>query len=179
MIFWMPCRTLLCVSALPQCVSACVNWRADSVHFSKVSHLKTNSGGKKKLWASVGATTMRIFLVYNHIGGLSCHWALQFSTFPDEWYSKAYFHSHVINTFLPHQHSNPLQATCPCNFRTTQAKAARGRALWDSSLMLLQSVLPSFLLDLVRVHRLCENGPLYELNVCAASPNKRDIRLGS
>ena len=33
------------------------------------------------------------------------------------------------------------------------------------------------LLDLVTVHRLCENGLFDELGVSAASLNKRDIRL--
>lgn len=59
----------------------------------------------RKPWPSEEAT-IKLSLVYNHFGGLACRWALQFSTFPDEWYSKAYFHSHIINTFLPTPASN-------------------------------------------------------------------------
>lgn len=90
---------LLCASALLQNVSACINWSTDWVHF------KWLVWNCRKPWPSDEAT-IKLSLVYNHFGGLSCRWALQFSTFPDEWYSKAYFHSHIINTFLPTPASN-------------------------------------------------------------------------
>lgn len=92
---------LLCISALLQYVSACIHWGSIWVNFNKASHLNS-----RRLRASDEAMAMRLSLVYNHIGGLLYHWALQFSTFPDEWYSKAYFHSHIINTFPPTPASN-------------------------------------------------------------------------
>lgn len=80
-----------------------------------------------------------------HIGGLPYPWALQFSTFPDEWYSKAYFHSHIINTFLPTPASN-----IPNHFRQCAHAILdrHKRRRWGEELRQLSDVVAEHLAEL-------------------------------
>lgn len=118
------------------------------------------------------ATKMRLSQTCNTRGGHLRHQAHQFSIFFRQILLEAYFHSHVINTFFfstdtSLQHSKPLQAVCPCNFRPTWAEAV-------SSLMPQQSAWQGFISVTGQVYGPCESGMLDELNARAAH-DKNDI----
>lgn len=103
--FCLECHiSVLCVSTLLLCVCVYINWGRDWVYSAKRL--------VRKNWnLHQSIRLMRLSLVYSPPEGLTSEAfhtpeLFSFPHFHDEWYSKAYFHSHIINTFSPTPASN-------------------------------------------------------------------------